>query len=320
MNVSETPTLCEIVSLAPTADALYLLFVEYEEGEGGNAPGTIYRTDGARETVLEAVLSTNDIVRCLWASPSGALWASSEDGNVYTTAKVKWPKPTDDDVAFNSAVDGLTWTVTTLPDLREEGYAPTLDVLWGTGDDNVFVAAHGGHIYRWDGTSWKQVHTAPGNVRDFDGPAADDVHAVGEEGTLLHFDGAAWRALKAPDGAEPDEDFTGCCTGPDGSLVVCSNSGRVLHGGRSGFAVLAHDDDLQFMSVTMLGNRVILAAKDAGVIELGANGFSVARDTFHAVSVTPMKGKALFLDASSEPTYVEYDPANKKLPWARIDF
>ncbi len=308
----------EIVHVAEVGKALYLLIVEYEEGDGGNGVGHVFRTDGSRDAVSETVLSTNDTLRSMWASPGGYLWMSSEDGNVWTNAPVRWSKPRDQDAGFIAHDPSLKWTLTTLPELKDEGYAPTLGAIWGTGDDDVFTAASGGHIYHWDGKAWSQVHTAAGTVRAFSGTGPSDVFAVGEDSALVHFDGRAWRALRNPDDAKGDELFTGVRHGPDGAVYICSQDGRLLHGSASGLTVLAQDEDLPLMGLAFLGERLLFAAGAEGVAELQDGSIDVIRSTFHAVSVTSGKKRLYFLDASTETCYIEYDPANKKAPWVFI--
>jgi hypothetical protein len=260
-------------------------------------------------------------LRSLWRSPSGSLWSASEDGNVWTTAQVKWPPPRDQD-DLGSIVDdpSFKWSVTTLPNLREEGYPPTLGALWGTSDSDVFVAASGGHIYQWDGKAWSQAYTAAGDIRAFTGSGPRDVYAVGEKATLLHYDGKAWTPMQVPAGGKPGETFSGCCMSPDGALLACSMEGRLLHGTVGGLNVLGHANKLQLYGIALLDNRVIMAAGPKGVVEFSNQAFAPLRQTFHAVSVIQGRGKLYFLDAASEPVYIEYDPADAALPWARITY
>ena len=70
---------------------LFLLFVDYEEGDAGNGTGQVYRTDASRAPDLVPILNSNDALRRLWASPSEALWVASENGHVHTSAAVNWP-------------------------------------------------------------------------------------------------------------------------------------------------------------------------------------------------------------------------------------
>lgn len=315
-----TDKIIEIVSLAPFQRALYLLYVSYERGEGGNAAGQLYRTDASRTPVLEPVLNTNDTVRRLWGSPSGAVWASSESGNVFTSAAVSWPAPTQSALDVRSLVTDMPFHVTTLPPATGKGHSPTLGKIWGTGDDNVFVAAEGGAIFRWDGRRWAESFSGAGNVRAFCGSGSDDVYAVGERGTLLHFDGSVWSRAQLPDGVTSSDTFTGCASAADGSVTVCSISGRVLRGSRSGWSVLAQSDRLQFMDVALLNGRVLLASRADGCTEWSAGGFVQAKGNFHPVEIVPAAEKLFMLAVTERPSYVEYDPANTQRPWTRIIF
>ncbi|NOT26816.1 MAG: hypothetical protein HOP16_12020 [Acidobacteria bacterium] len=309
----------QIVQVAELAKALYLLVVEYEEADGGNGVGHLYRTDGLRATVFEHVLSTNDTLRAMWASPSGAVWLASQDGNVWTTAKVRWSKPRNPDLDFLSFDPALKWTVTTLPNLRIEGYPPALGPIWGTDDANVF-AASGEHIYHWNGSAWAQEYTAAGTVRAFSGTGPQDVYAVGGESTLLHYDGKAWRRLQNPGDTTGDELFTGACHAADGTVYICSQDGRLLHGSASGLTVLAQNDDIQLRGVALLNDRVLLAAGADGVAELQGSAVNGIRSTFHAFSITPGNKRVFFMNSSSETCYVEYDPSEETAPWWLVTF
>ncbi|AKV02726.1 hypothetical protein AKJ09_09389 [Labilithrix luteola] len=315
----------EIVSVVPApalrdgTQGVYLLFVDYEDGRGVSGFGQIYHTDGARQTALEGVLSTNDSLRSMWCSPSGALWTASEAGNVYTTANVEWAKATQTDLDFDSGDADAPWTVTTLPDLRDEGHAPTVGPLWGTSDADVFVGAVGGHVYHWNGKVWRQVYTARREISAFAGTGPNDVYAVGEGATLSHFDGHAWRAIARLKGTRGD-DFTGCCTTSDGRLLVCTQQGRLLRRSTKGWKILAANEEYSFEGVALLGDRVFLAANEAGVVEFRDRSFTVARSTFAPSSVMPGEAKLYFLDVASERSYIEYDPSNSEAPYARVRF
>ena len=311
----------EIVDIAETERALYLLLVEYEQGDGGNGVGHVHRTDGHRNTVLEGVLSTNDTLRAMWVSPSGAIWLTSEGGNVWTSAGVQWPRPKDPDLDFKSYDAALRWNVTTLPNLEKEGYSPNLGVIWGTDDANVFAAAFGGHIYYWNGKTWRQIYTAAGTIRAFSGTSAQNILAVGENSTLLHFNGTTWRDLHNPDDSTDYHLFTGACYASDGSVYICSQGGTVLHGSASGLTVLVQNDDIQLMGLVFLGDRLLFAAGSKGVAEFTNSTIVVIRSTFDAVFVKAGKRRSFFLEgASTETGYIEYDPENKKAPWWGITF
>jgi hypothetical protein len=307
----------EIMHVVEVGKALYLLLVEYEETQGAAGVGHVLRTDGSRQVLPENVLATNDTLRAMWASPSGALWLASADGNAWTTAKVRWSKPTQTDVDFQSFDPTLRWTVTTLPNLRTEGYPPALGPIWGTDDANVF-AASGEHIYHWNGTAWTQEYTAPGTIRAFSGTGPQDVYAVGGGSTLLHYNGEAWRQLQNPADTSGNELFTGACHAADGTVYICSQDGRLLHGSAAGLTVLAQSDDIQLRGVALLDGRVLLAAGADGVAESLGAAITVIRSTFHAIGVLPGKNRLFFLDADEDPCYIEYDPADAAAPWVAV--
>ncbi|AKU95593.1 hypothetical protein AKJ09_02257 [Labilithrix luteola] len=310
----------EIVSVAPMRDKLYLLFVDYEEGDAGNGTGQVYRTDGSRSPDLEPVLNTNDVLRRLWASPSGALWIASENGHVHTSAPVTWPAPTQPGLDIESLLSGMSFTSTTLPPSREAGGRPTLGALWGIDDDNVYVAASGGAIYQWNGREWRLAFVADAEIRAFGGTGPADVHAVGEKGTLLHFDGNAWSSQAVPDAVSASDTFTGCRVATDGSMLVSSMGGRVLKGSSAGWVVLGQDDRRQFLDIALISDRILLAARDHGCVELTPDGFVELKSNFHASQIVPNGDVAYFLGASPVTAYIEYAPADEDLPWARISF
>ena len=309
----------EIVHVAETDGVLHLLVVEYEEADAGNGVGHVYRTSGTRQSPAQPVLSTNDYLRGMWASPSGSLWLSSEDGNVWTTADVTWnAPPRDPSLAFDAHDPSLRWTVTTLPDLLDERRPPNLGAIWGLDDSNVFAAASNGPIYRWNGKTWQQLHTAAGTIRSFSGTDAKNVFAVGEKSTLLHYDGTRWRVLNNPGGGY--DLFTGARHAFDGSVYICSQGGRLLHGSASGLTVIAQNEDVPLLGLAFLDDRLLFAAGAKGVAEFRGSTIDVIRSTFHAVFVAAGRARLFFLDASTDTCYIEYDPAQDDAPWWRVTF
>ena len=213
----------------------------------------------------------------------------------------------------------MSWFVTGLPSPQGKRGPPNLGAIWGTDDSNVFAASANGPIYHWDGKRWRQVHTAAGTIRAFTGSGTHDVIAVGEKGALLHFDGASWRTLMNPDAAQPDETFTGACHA-NGRVYICSQDGRLLSGSMSGLTVLAQTEDVQLRGLALLGDRLLFAAGQDGVVELQESTLKIIRSTFHSTYIAAGKGRLFFLDASSEFAYIEYDPKQLDLPWSYVTF
>jgi cysteine-rich repeat protein len=94
---------------------------------------------------------------------------------------------TESHVYRTNTVTGSFWTETS-PGL------PTnviMSSIWGTADNDVYVAGRGGLIYRWNGSTWTQLPTgASAELLDIRGRSSTDIWAVGEAGTILHYDGA----------------------------------------------------------------------------------------------------------------------------------
>lgn len=311
----------EILHVAEVGQALYLLLIDYEEGDSGNAVGYVYRTSGARKNAPEPVLATNDTLRSMWASPSGALWAASADGNVSTTAKVSWPPPRVKGLDYQSLDPSMPWTVTTLPSLHGRGIDPNVTALWGTGDSDVYAGTYTGHIYHWDGAFWAEVLEDPaGAINAIGGSGPDDVFAVGFDSTILHFDGTTWRRMRNPGDLSGNEVFGGLQSTKNGETLICSHSGRVLHGSAAGFAVLGQYDAPLFGMGT-IGDRLLFAAGPKGVAELKGNSLSIIKASFQPVAIIEGKARLFFIEAAQDPTaYIEYDPSQADAPWWRVTY
>ena len=79
--------------------------------------------------------------------------------------------------------------------------------VWGTSNDNVFVAGGSGTILRYDGVEWTAMETGQeAALVGVWGSSETDVYAVGAEApfdgptryiaaTVLHFDGTAWTRI-----------------------------------------------------------------------------------------------------------------------------
>jgi hypothetical protein len=120
------------------------------------------------------------------------------------------------------------------------GITPPFSAVWGSADDDIWVAARGlgdnptsSLLLRFDGTGWSPAGWQPaGSAASLDqdiqalwGSGRDDVFAVGNWGLVLHFDGAGWTeqgvtvwpSLRAVSG-----------TGP-GDVWAVGTAGGVIH-------------------------------------------------------------------------------------------
>lgn len=83
--------------------------------------------------------------------------------------------------------DGIRWTV-----VFQIPGASTPNAIWGSGPDAIFVAAHDGNVYRWNGATWI-VHPLSAGVPldELWGTSATNVWAFGAGGAF-HWNGATW--------------------------------------------------------------------------------------------------------------------------------
>ena len=314
----------EILSVAQTGKSLYLLFIDYEEGNIGDAVGQVCTVPGTRDegTVPTQVLSTNDTLRAMWASPSGAIWVASADGNVGTTAKVSWP-PVQPGVQYTTA-SGPKWSATSLPKLKTSKLPPNVTTLWGAGDSDVHAACFGGHLYHWNGKDWRQLHEGSNDanttIAAFGGIGPKDVYAAGAQDTLLQFDGSAWRPLAVPGaGSNGNEGLTAVQPlADDGRNVLIAASGdqgRLLHGNAAAGWTEIGRYPIELIGAATIGDRLLFATGN-GVAELVGRDVKMIKDTFSTAAIFPGIGRVFLIEPTQEyPGYVEYKPDEEDAWW-----
>jgi hypothetical protein len=316
----------EILQVVESTVTTFALFIEYEEGDIASAIGNVYAVSGDRDSDAAPVqlLATNDTLRLLWLSPQGSLWVASADGNVGTTASVKWPAPGR---GFNYVTQGNSpaWTATALPLTHNDGLPPNITALWGTGDDDVFAGTYGGHIYHWNGQQWSQTYQGPGDgnrtITAIGGPHSNDVFALGEQGALLHFNGKTWRSLPLPGAPNGNEGFTGVHPLADGTVVISAagDEGRLLHGTASALTELGRYP-IELIGMAALGDRLLFATGD-GVAELIGRDVKMIKSSFETTTVSAGLDKLFFIEPAQEfAGYVEYKPAETEAPWWGFEF
>jgi hypothetical protein len=316
----------DIISVAETPEGVHLLFIDYAIEDPASATGSVYRVPFDRESAAAPLplLGTGDTLRTLWASPEGHLWVASANGYVGTTAPVDWPPAPK--AAYDTMNDTVPWTVTALPRTPHDGLPPNVTHLWGTGDDNVFAAVYGGHIYHWDGVAWKVTHDAGPSpygkgIRAFGGSGPNDVYAVGVARTLLHWNGEAWRALAVP-GTAANEGLTGVVIQPDGSVLISAsgNEGRLLQGSAAdGFTELCQTP-LQLIGMVLVAGRVFIALP-GGAAEWVDGQVQMRKDNFQASAIFAGRRRAYFIESTQEtPRFVEYSVDIIEQPWWRYSF
>ncbi|MCC6619908.1 MAG: hypothetical protein IT385_01555 [Deltaproteobacteria bacterium] len=75
----------------------------------------------------------------------------------------------------------------------------TLEAIWGTAADEVWVVGRSGTAIHWDGEVFTRASTPiSASLNSVWGNAADRYYAVGTGGTLLVFTGGGWEAITTP--------------------------------------------------------------------------------------------------------------------------
>jgi hypothetical protein len=315
----------DILYVVESGEDLYFLRVDPVDGDDTEAVGHVFRMKAGSDEGDQPVqvLASNDTVRNLWLSPSGALWVASADGSVATTAKVKWPAPTNG-AEYRAMNRSPKWTATNLPPLRSNGLPPNVTALWGTADDDVYAATLSGDVYRWDGRNWGQVVEAPeegGPILRAIGGAPNDVYVLGTNSTILHFDGQAWQRLPIPGAPNGQEAFTALLPTPGREVMIAGtgDEGRLLFGNARGLSEFGRYP-IQLLDMAPLGERILFATGD-GVAELFGRDVRMIRSTFQTTHMAPGKGRMYFFEpAPDEPGFVEYDPALGDDAWGGIAF
>lgn len=317
----------EILSVAETAQAVYAMFIDYEEGDIASAIGHVYTVPGVRgnRAAPNQVLATNDTLRVMWASPSGAIWVASADGNVGTTAAVSWPAA-NPGVDYRSMGGSAVWSVTSLPRLKGSQLPPNITTLWGTSDKDVHAGTYGGHLLHWNGKDWRQLHEGTNDgsttIAAFGGTSPKNVYAVGAQDTLLHFDGTAWRQIAVPGaGSNGNEGLTGVHPLPDEQLLIVASGdqGRLLHGNAAGLHEIGRYP-MELIGVVSLGERVLFPTGE-GVAELSGRDVKILRDNYPNTSMFPGVDRVFLLKpAQEQPNYVEYRPDAGEAPWWKFQY
>jgi hypothetical protein len=305
-----------------------MLTAVYEEGDSGAAVGQLHLLPldrAERDIKAKQILSTNDTVRCLWISPSDELWVASADGNVGTTAAVKWPAARRTDLVYRPIGRGSKWSATSLPLLKSTGLPPSVTAVWGTSDNDVHVGVYGGHLYRWNGISWLQTFQGPGEgqktIQAFGGTSPSDVFAVGSDNAVLHFDGSVWRPIRLPSAARENVGYTGVVVLSDATVLIsgASDEGILLQGTSNGLTEFGRYP-IELIGMAQTLGRVLFATGD-GVAELIGRGVKMIRSTFETATISAGKGRWFFTEPDPESAgFLEYYPEDEETPWEGYDY
>ncbi len=311
----------QISAIVETKKGLVFLSLDASEDDD-NPVGSLWLvTQKGKGDEANEILTTNETLTALWASPKGNLWVGCADGRVATTADFDWDAPSRK-ADYKAHNGGPEWTVSTLPKETLEKLPPNVSVIWGSADDDVHVGTNGGHLYHWNGKKWAQTHEGDGSeeqtIQDIKGHGSDSVFAIGTRDHILHFDGKKWKSLATPGAPNEDESMGGIAILPDKSVLICTASadeGRLLQGNAKGFKELGQYPHPLYNMAT-IGKRMLFAIGE-GVAELSGKKMEVVKSTFQTYDAFEGAGKIFFTEPEDGLQFIVHDPKKKESAWQR---
>ncbi len=238
--------------------------------------GTLLHYNGTAWQVLDS--PSNDNLRAVWASSASDIFVVGDGGRILRSTGGSFQStnsPTTqplNGVWGNSATDevwavgnggvllkydraGGAWSSVTSPTTNQ------LNAIWGTAKNRVYVAAHGGTVLRYDGTSWGlEMNTGvSANLLGIGGDASKVV-AVGQSGTLITSTAInTWTS--PPSGTTNDLQVA---WGKAGTYWAAGTGGVRLRDSGGGFAMVTGDGES--------GSFYALGGTDAADLWAGGDG------------------------------------------------
>ncbi len=179
----------------------------YAVGDGG----TVLHHDGAAWTAVTSGVSDN--LMAVWRISATEVVAMGRGGKIATGSAATgfvdggtlpgggdvldvWLSPDGTRMVtvgqtgkIHEKVGDGEWT------LAESPTSQTLDAIWGTAGDDIWVAGRAGTLLHFDGTAWVRVESpVTAALAGIWGDAPNRYFAAGAGGTLLAYDGEAWSA------------------------------------------------------------------------------------------------------------------------------
>jgi len=136
------------------------------------------------------------------------IWATTST-NIFVTAPTRATR-------FN----GTEWIY------ADAGYPGSVNEVWGSGIDNVYIAGEQGFISRYNGSAWLAVLSGTSkNLNSIHGSSASNVFAVGTQGAIVHNKGAGF----VDESFNTANDLFGVWASPDGQAAFAvGTDGMIL--------------------------------------------------------------------------------------------
>jgi len=99
--------------------------------------------------------------------------------------------------------------------------------VWGSGADDVYAVGDNGTILHYDGSAWSKMNSRTlEHLYGVWGTSRENIYAVGAAGTILHYNGVIWSDIL--ESAPPDDLHTIWGTSAD-DIYVAGGNGTILH-------------------------------------------------------------------------------------------
>ncbi|HJQ20713.1 MAG TPA: hypothetical protein VJ867_10215 [Gemmatimonadaceae bacterium] len=187
----------------------------------------------------------------------GHTWSRSAFGFLCALSDI-WPSPESPTVFGVGTCHDRPGFVRTDGATGVSGELPAFArALWGISASMIVAVGNG--ILRYDGTTWTQ-DTSPTTVglNAVHGSAANDIFAVGGNGTILHFDGNAWTQQLSGTSAALTSVFE---IAPKDVYVVGAQS-TILHYDGTSWKSLQSGFPIHFRRVWAIGPKDVVAIGD----------------------------------------------------------
>jgi hypothetical protein len=312
---SEPSSIRRFLSVAEPANKStpYAVLTDYPESDPKSAVGQVYRfeLDGGKSKAT-SVLSTNDNLATIWASPEGNLWIGTALGNVWTTAAVNWDASAIDGLDWEQVDPDYQWKAIELP-LRPDESICRVTALWGSSDSDIHASTREGKLLHWNGKTWSHSYVEGGfAIQAVHGSAPDNVWAVGRRGVVLHYNGKGWRRAGLPQGYER-EDLSGVWVTAE-KVHICSSGGAVFRGDAKELSLIGNGPD-GFHGIAELDGVYYLAAGKR-VCSLRGDKMHIEGEQLTAAGVFRLNQRVAFVETQQDvPSLVIHDPANIEQPW-----
>jgi cysteine-rich repeat protein len=101
-----------------------------------------------------------------------------------------------------------------------------LKAIWGTDKNNIYVVGNNGVILYYNGVSWNPMNSnSTETLRGVWGADASNVYAVGYQSTILHYDGNSWNSMNSG----TTESFHGVWGTDASNVYAVGNNGKIVH-------------------------------------------------------------------------------------------